>query len=77
MLRVITGESSKGYILKSETERSKVMYKYEQMKRFHHDQRLQVYMYAFIYFYPDIMPVGEHFPDTKTFFVNYPKTYLR
>ena len=49
------------------------MYKYSQLKRFHHDQRLQVYMYAFMYVYPQIMPVGDHFLDTKPFIVNYKK----
>ena len=33
------------------------MDKYAQMKRFRHDQRLQVYMYDFIYVDPETMPV--------------------
>ena len=44
------------------------------MKRFHHDRRLQVYMYDFMYPDPETMPVEDHFPATKTFVVNYKKT---
>ena len=53
------------------------MDKYSQMKRFYHDRRLQVYMYAFMYAYPNTMTVGGHFPATKTFFVNYKKCQLQ
>ena len=58
---------------KPETERSKIMCKYEQQKRFNHDRRLQVYMYDFMYVDPQKMTVGDHFPVTKTFVVNYKK----
>ena len=43
------------------------MDKYAQPKRLDQDHRLQVYMYAFIYVYPETMPVDEHFPATKMF----------
>ena len=49
------------------------MYKYAQLESFHHDHRLQVYMYAFMYVYHKTMPVGDHFPSTKIFLVNYKK----
>ena len=43
MLKVITGEASKDYkSKKTETEISKTMDKYEQLKRFYHDCRPQV-----------------------------------
>ena len=58
---------------KTETERSKIMYKYAQLKRLHHDLRLQVHMYAFMYIYPYKMPVKDHFSSTKTCVVNYKK----
>ena len=44
-----------------------------QLKRFHHNRRLQVYMYDFMYVDPDTMPVEEHFTATKTYAVNYKK----
>ena len=47
------------------------MNKYAQLKRFPHDHQLQVYMYDFMYVYPQTMPVGNHFPATKTFVVKY------
>ena len=49
------------------------MYKYAQLKRFHYYPRLQLYRYDLIYVYPDTMPVEDHFPATKIFFVNYKK----
>ena len=49
------------------------MNKYAQLKRFHHDLQIQVYMYYFMYIGPDTISVEDHFPDTKTFFVNYNK----
>ena len=49
------------------------MYKYVQLKRFHHDLRIKVYMYAFMFVDPQNIPVEDHFTDTKTFFVNYKK----
>ena len=44
----------------------KNMDKYALLKRFHHDLRLQVYMYVLIYVNPETMPVEEYF--TATFF---------
>ena len=49
------------------------MYQYAQLKRFHHNFHLQVYMCDFMYVYPDTMPVEDHFTATKTFVVNYKK----
>ena len=49
------------------------MYNYARLKRFHHDFRLQFYMYAFMYVDPQTIPAGDHFPSTKLFFVNYKK----
>ena len=59
------------FILKKDTERYKIMYKYAQLKRFHHDRRLQVYRYAFVYVYTQPMPVEDHFSDRKLLFLNY------
>ena len=42
------------------------MDKYTQLKRFNNDRQLQVHMYAFVYVYPETMPVEHHFPATKT-----------
>ena len=53
------------------------MHKYSQLKKFNHDRQLQVYMYNFMYVFPQKMPVEDHFPATKTFIVNYKKMYLR
>ena len=47
------------------------MDKYAQLKRFHNDRWLQVYMYAFMYVDPETMPVEYHFNATKTFVVDY------
>ena len=49
------------------------MDKYAQLKRFHHDCRIQVYMYAFMYVDPEKMSVEYNFPDTKKIVVNYNK----
>ena len=49
------------------------MYKYAQLNILHHDRQIQVYMYAFIYVYPQTMPVEDNFPDTKTCVGNYNK----
>ena len=43
------------------------MDKYAQMKRFHHDLRLQVYMYDFMYVDTKTMPAEDHFTATKHF----------
>ena len=50
-----------------------MMDKYAQLKRFHHDRQLQVYMYAFMYINHQIMPLEDHFIATKTFLMNYKK----
>ena len=49
------------------------MNKYAQLKRFHHNRRLQVYIYDFMYVDLEPMPVEENFPDTKEFVENYNK----
>ena len=49
------------------------MNKYAQLEKFHHDLRLQVYMYAFVYVDIDTITVEDHFPSTKTFLENYKK----
>ena len=41
------------------------MDKYAQLKKFHHDLRVQFYMYDFMYVGPGTMSVEDHFPDTK------------
>ena len=46
------------------------MYKYAQLKRFHCERRLQVYMPDLMYVDPETMPVEDHFPATKTYVVN-------
>ena len=56
---------------KTETEQSKIIDEYMQLKRFHHDCQLKMYMYNFMYVNPDTMPVEDHFPDTKNIVVNY------
>ena len=71
-MKVPTGEASEGSkIIIKETERSKFMDKYAQLKRFHNDLQLQVYMYAFMYADPGKFSVEDHFPDTKHFALNY------
>ena len=42
------------------------MYQYEQLKIFHHDHFIQVYIYSFMYVDPGTMPVDDNFPATKT-----------
>ena len=56
MLNFLTGEESKGY-LKTDTERPKIMYKYAQLKIFHHDRQRQVKISDFMYVDPETMPV--------------------
>ena len=72
MLKVVTDEVSK-YLRNKiiETERSKIMHSYAQLKCFHHGLRLQVYMYNFMYVDPDTIPVQDRFTATKTFVENY------
>ena len=43
------------------------MNKYEQMKRFNYDLRLQVYMYDFMYVYTETMAEEEYFIATICF----------
>ena len=57
----------------TETEQSKIMYKYAQLKRFYQDRRLQVYIYDLMCVYPETIPVEDHFIDTKLSVVNYKK----
>ena len=72
MLKFLTCESSKGYEKKKpDTERSKIMYKYAQLKRCYHDQQLEAYIFAFMYVDSKTVPAEEHFPNTKIFVVNY------
>ena len=72
MLKIIISETSKGYLkIRIDTERLKIMDKYSQLKRFHHDRVLQVYMHAFMYVDPDTIPVQDRFTATKTFVENY------
>ena len=49
------------------------MYKYAQLKSFHHECQLQVYMYGFKNADPETTPVEDPFTATKTFVVNYKK----
>ena len=65
ILKVLKGEASKVYKERKQREKSTIMDKYSQLKRFHHDLRLQVYIYAFMYVDPAKIPVEDHFTDTK------------
>ena len=47
------------------------MDKYAQLKCFHYERQLQVYMYAFMYVDIEKMLVEEQFTATNTFVVNY------
>ena len=47
------------------------MDRYTQLKRFHNNRRLQVYMYSFMYVYPETVPVEVYFPPTKICVENY------
>ena len=68
-MKVLTGEASKGYTNKNtDKEQSKVVYKYVQLNMFHNNCRLQVYMYAFMYVYPETISVADHFPSKKHLF---------
>ena len=51
-------------------ERKQIIYKYSQLKIFHSDDQLQVYMYAFMYVDPETFSVEDHFPAKKVFFLN-------
>ena len=42
------------------------MDKYSLLRRFHHDLRLQFYMYDFMYVDTETIPVEDYFPDTQT-----------
>ena len=46
------------------------MDKYAQLKRFHHDHSLQLYMYTFMYVDTDTISVDKKFPYIKTFVLN-------
>ena len=56
--------------IKTETKRSKIMYRYAKLKRFCRDRQLQVYMYVFMYVDPETIPEGKYFPDTTIFVQN-------
>ena len=47
------------------------MDKYAQMKRFHHDRWLQVYIYVFMFIFPETIPDDPYFPDKKIYIENY------
>ena len=64
MLEVITGEASKYYKKKNQRRNDETMDKYALLKRFHYDDRFQVYMYNFMYVDPGTIPVEDYFPDT-------------
>ena len=49
------------------------MDKYALTKWFRYHRRLQVYMYDFMYVDTETMPLGRHFPATKTFVAEYKK----
>ena len=49
-------------------ERKQIIYKYSQLKIYHSDDQLQVYMYAFMYVDPETFSVEDHFPAKKSFF---------
>ena len=66
----ITGETTKGYKRKTDTEQLKTMDKYELMKMLHYYCR-SIYMYAFMYIDPETMIQEDYFPDTKTFVAKY------
>ena len=53
------------------------MDKYAQLKRFHNDLRLQVYMYSFMYVDQEKMPVGEHFLAKKCLLITTRKCQLQ
>ena len=48
----------------------KIMDKYAQLKKFCHEWKLQVYMYAFMYVDPYANPLEDHFATTNTFVDN-------
>ena len=58
---------------KTETERSKLMYRYAQLNRFRCECQRHINIYTFIHIDPQTMPVEYHFPSTKTFVVKYKK----
>ena len=43
------------------------MDRFSQIKKFHHDCRLQIYMYAFMYIDPEKMVEEDYFQYIKTF----------
>ena len=65
MLEIIKGETLKRK--KSETEWSKTMDKYAQIKRFRYDHWLQVYMDAFIYVDNETIEEDDYLPATNFF----------
>ena len=61
MLKILTGEVSKGYRKKMIIQKNIKENKYAQMKRFNYDHQLQFYMYDFVYVNPVKMPVADYF----------------
>ena len=73
MLKVLKGESLNSYKKKNRDRTTKNYGKYAQLKRFHHDHQIQIYMYYFIYEDPETMSVEYNFPATKDCFLSYKK----
>ena len=74
MLGNITVETSKINLKKNQRQNDKKKDKYAQIKRFHYDRWLQVYMNAFIYVDTEIIEEDEYLPATKCFVVNYKRS---
>ena len=77
MLEIITGEASKAYKNKKSDKEQLKKDKYALMKRFHYDHQLQVYMYAFMYIYPETTQEEDYFPSKFVFVKNYKKCQLQ
>ena len=59
MLEVMNSESSKIYNRNNwDKNKNKSRGKYEQMKRFHYNHWIHVYIYAFLYVHPVTIPEG-------------------
>ena len=61
MLENITVETSKGNKKKNQRQNDKKKDKYAQIKRFHYERWLQVYMYDFMYVDPEKMKEDEYY----------------
>ena len=40
------------------------MHKYAQLKKYHNDRQIKVYIYDFMCVDPETMPAEDYFPDT-------------